>query len=195
VAPQVYQTERYGNAASFAYNVPVTNGTYTVNLDFAEIYWSAAGKRIFNVSINVTQVLTNFDIYAAAGGMNIALVKSFNVPVTNGTINITFTPGSADNPQVNGIEVFAQTAADTTPPSTPTGLSATAVSPNQINLAWTASTDNVGVAGYKIYRGGTQIATTAGTSYANTGLTASTPAGSDAFTAKTATHRVAVFYR
>ncbi|HVN26215.1 MAG TPA: fibronectin type III domain-containing protein [Candidatus Paceibacterota bacterium] len=65
-------------------------------------------------------------------------------------------------------------SADTTPPSTPTGLSATAVSSSQINLSWTASNDNVGVAGYKIYRNGSQIATSSGTTYNNTGLTAGT---------------------
>src|SRR3989475_7796371 len=42
---------------------------------------------------------------------------------------------------------------DTTPPSVPTSLSASAVSSSQMNLSWTASTDNVGVAGYTIYRG------------------------------------------
>ena len=42
-------------------------------------------------------------------------------------------------------------APDTTPPSVPTGLIATAVSASQIDLSWDASTDNVGVAGYKIY--------------------------------------------
>src|SRR5205814_985503 len=63
---------------------------------------------------------------------------------------------------------------DTTPPSVPTGLAATAVSSSQINLSWTASTDNVRVSGYRVYRGGTQIATTTTTAYANTGLAPST---------------------
>ena len=63
---------------------------------------------------------------------------------------------------------------DTTPPSTPTNLSATAISPSQINLSWTASTDNVGVTGYRVYRNGTQVGTPTGTSYSDTGLTAST---------------------
>src|SRR5438552_1923689 len=62
----------------------------------------------------------------------------------------------------------------TTPPSVPTGLTATAVSSSQINLSWTASSDNVGVSGYRVYRGGTQIATRSTTSFANTGLSAST---------------------
>jgi hypothetical protein len=65
-------------------------------------------------------------------------------------------------------------AADTTPPSAPAGITASAVSSTQINLSWMASSDNVGVTGYRIYRNGTQLATTAGTSSANTGLTPST---------------------
>jgi len=62
---------------------------------------------------------------------------------------------------------------DTTPPSVPS-LTATAVSSSQINLSWTASTDNGGVTGYKIYRNGTYLTITTSTSYNNTGLTAST---------------------
>jgi hypothetical protein len=63
--------------------------------------------------------------------------------------------------------------ADTTAPSIATDISASSFSSSQINLSWTASTDNVGVAGYKIYRGGVQIATADTTSYQNTGLSPS----------------------
>src|SRR5207249_3420113 len=63
---------------------------------------------------------------------------------------------------------------DTTPPTVPTGLTASAASSSQINLSWTASSDNVGVSGYRVYRNGTQIATTSATSFANTGLSPST---------------------
>ena len=65
-------------------------------------------------------------------------------------------------------------APDTIPPSAPTGLTATAVSGTQVNLSWTASTDNVGVTGYKVFRNGTQIATPTATTFNDTGLTAST---------------------
>jgi chitodextrinase len=68
--------------------------------------------------------------------------------------------------------VFA--AADTTPPTAPTALTATPVSVSQINLSWTASTDNVGVAGYGVFRNGLQVATTSATSYSDTGLSAGT---------------------
>jgi chitodextrinase len=67
-------------------------------------------------------------------------------------------------------------AADTTPPTAPTGLAATAVSPTQVNLGWTASTDNVGVTGYRVERcqgaGCTdfaEIATTTTTSHSDSG--------------------------
>ncbi|MDO8573040.1 MAG: fibronectin type III domain-containing protein, partial [bacterium] len=70
---------------------------------------------------------------------------------------------------------------DTTAPTTPTNLSATAVSSSQINLSWNASTDPTvagettsGVAHYEIFRNSISIATTTALSYTNIGLTAST---------------------
>src|SRR5207302_9751089 len=63
---------------------------------------------------------------------------------------------------------------DTTPPTVPTGLTASAVSSSQINLSWAASSDNVGVSGYRVYRDGAQIATTSTTFFSNTGLSPST---------------------
>ena len=75
-----------------------------------------------------------------------------------------------DTSDVNFTVVFV----DTTPPSTPSGLSATAMSPSQINLAWTASTDDVAVAGYKIFRNGTQVGTSSTPSFSDTGLAAAT---------------------
>jgi chitodextrinase len=67
-----------------------------------------------------------------------------------------------------------QTTSDTDPPTVPAELTATVISSTQINLFWGVSTDNVGVAGYIVYRNGTQIGTTAGTSYQSTGLKPST---------------------
>ena len=46
---------------------------------------------------------------------------------------------------------------DVTPPTQPGGLTGTAVSSNQVNLSWSASTDNVKVTGYKVYRNGTEL--------------------------------------
>ena len=59
-------------------------------------------------------------------------------------------------------------------PTVPTNLSATAISASQVDLGWSASTDPNGLAGYLVYRNGTQVATVAGTSFADTGLAAGT---------------------
>jgi len=114
-APEsVYQTERYGD---FTYTIPnLTPGaSYTVNLHFAEIYWTAAGQREFNVLISGATVLTNFDVFAAAGGEDIAIVKSFPATASsNGTITIQFTTGAADLPKISGIEITQPAASSTT---------------------------------------------------------------------------------
>src|SRR5262249_55940748 len=72
-------------------------------------------------------------------------------------------------------------AADTQAPTTPTGLGATAASSSQINLSWTASTDNVAVTGYRVERcqgssctNFAEVGTPSGTSFNDTGLAAST---------------------
>jgi chitodextrinase len=63
---------------------------------------------------------------------------------------------------------------DTTPPSTPTGLATSAVGQTSITLSWTASSDNVGVTGYRLYLGGSQVGTSLSTSYVFSGLTCGT---------------------
>ncbi|MBW3538121.1 fibronectin type III domain-containing protein [Candidatus Parcubacteria bacterium] len=91
---------------------------------------------------------------------------SNRVWTTSNFINATFTYPSAIT--------FSSATTDTTAPSAPANLSATAQSSSQINLSWTASTDNLGVTGYDVYRGGAKVATVATSSYSDTGLAAST---------------------
>ena len=61
------------------------------------------------------------------------------------------------------------TPADGVAPSVPTNLTATAVSSSQVNLSWTASSDNTAVAGYAIFRDGLQVGTSTTASYSDTG--------------------------
>ncbi len=75
----------------------------------------------------------------------------------------------------NSVTASPATTADSTPPGAPTGLVATSNSASQIDLSWSASTDNVGVIGYAIYRGALKVATVSGTTYSDTGLSSATP--------------------
>ena len=97
--------------------------------------------------------------------------SSIVVPVPAGaaTGSVVVTVGGAAS---NGVAFTVQ--GDTTPPTVPTALVATAVSSSQVNLLWTPSTDNVGVTGYNVLRNGSQIGTSASATFTDSGLQAST---------------------
>ena len=111
-APQsVYQNCRYGNTFSYTFPGLTPNASYTLRLDFNELYWGAQGgggigSRVFNVAVNGTPALTNFDIYAAAGGSNKAIAEQ--IPTTadsNGNVTVSFTTDT-DNAMVNGLALY-----------------------------------------------------------------------------------------
>ncbi len=154
-----------------------------MRLHFAETFFTTAGSRVFNVSINGTQVLTNFDILAASGGQNIANIQQFTEPAnSSGQFVITFT-SVTNNASISGIEIDPVTTGSCSIPTAPSGLSASAVSSSQINLSWTASSSSCAVT-YNVFRSATsgftpsssnQIASGVNsTSFSNTGLAAST---------------------
>lgn len=111
----LYQDERWGN---FSYHIPVAKGTYKVRLHFAEIYnpCTTAGCRVFNVSAEGANWLTNFDI-VAKGGANTALMEEKTVTLTDDDLDLGFS-GVVGSPQVSAIEILA---ADTTTPPPTTG--------------------------------------------------------------------------
>ena len=102
--PTLYLSVHYGT--SFSYSLPAPNGSYTLKLHFAECSYNASGQRLFNVSVNGTAVLTSFDVWAAAGGINKALIKTFAVTVSNGALPISFV-SVRGNAVVSAIELIA----------------------------------------------------------------------------------------
>jgi len=77
----------------------------SVTLYFVEHFWSAAGKRLFNVIINGNEVLTDFDVFADAGGQYIAVQHTFTTTASStGEVVVQFISG-LDLPLVNGIVV------------------------------------------------------------------------------------------
>ena len=125
------------------------NSAYFTNYA-GHIYTLVPGAAPVNIGVNLTTVAP-FDINGVS--------RVLNLPSDLGAYELVGTGGTGD----------------TTAPTVPASVSATAVSSSSINLTWAASTDNVGVNGYRIFRGGTQVATAGGTSYSDTGLSASTP--------------------
>jgi hypothetical protein len=100
----VYQTAR---VATFSYTIPgfVAGSNHTVRLHFAETYWTAQGKRTFNVSINSMQVLTAFDIFKTAGAGNKAVIEQFAENAdSSGRYVIQFT-AVIDKALISGIEI------------------------------------------------------------------------------------------
>ncbi len=148
-------------------------------------------QNLANVSVSASGILSSGDNYEIRNAQNYFNEKisgtyngtSISVPMNIWTvvkpIGDTANPYPPSLPEF-GAFVLVKTGSgtpppsDTTSPSVPTNLSATAVSPSQINLSWNASTDNIGVTGYDIYRGGTLLTSVTGTTYSNTGLSAST---------------------
>jgi len=135
--------------------------------------------------ISFSQVAAGGSAYSNATGATLATVR-FKVLTTGAApVTFSFTLGSTADTNVaaGGSDVLTSVtngsytltvAPDTQAPTAPSILTAIAVSSSKINLSWVASTDNVGVAGYRIYRGGIQIDTSAGNSYSNIGLSPST---------------------
>jgi len=98
----LYQSERYGT--DFSYNIPLSNGSYQVMLQFAENYFTSANSRVFNVAIEGTKVITNLDIWSEAGAKTAYNTIHF-VTVTDGELNITFT-GVVNNAKISAIKIF-----------------------------------------------------------------------------------------
>lgn len=132
-----------------------------------DLAWSASTD---NVGV------TGYTVYR--NGATLATVSSSKVSYADKTVasvaNYTYTVDAFDAAGNHSAQSAPSTVItpDWTPPSAPTGLSATVMSSSEIDLAWQASTDNVAVAGYTVYRNGIAVGKTgSGTVvYADTGL-------------------------
>ncbi len=121
---------------------------------------------------NFAQIGTTAGTTFSNTGLTQNTSYSYRVRATDAAANLSGYSNTANATTLNP---------DTQAPTAPSGLAATAVSGTQINLSWTASTDNVAVTQYQIESCSgagcsnfTQIGTTAGTTFSNTGLTAGT---------------------
>ncbi|HZP54786.1 cellulose binding domain-containing protein [Actinocrinis sp.] len=134
------------NIISYVLNPGATSVS---NLDLKAMFNDAVARGSINPNHYLIDVEAGFEIWQGGQGLG---TNSFSVSASTGSSG----------------------GGDTTPPSVPGNLSVTGVTSSSASLSWSPSTDNVGVSGYRVYRNGTQVGSTAGTSFTDTGLSAST---------------------
>lgn len=111
----VGNSHRWGNIEGFAYNFPTGPGTYDIDLVFAEVFGpaKAVGKRIFDVAIEDTVVLKNFDVFKEAGSGDKEITKSFKaVAIKDDELSVAFIKGTIENPMVSAIIIKSTDGSD-----------------------------------------------------------------------------------
>lgn len=100
---RIYRAERY-SMTKFTQALP--NGKYLVKLHFCETYdgITGPGQRVFSFNV-AGHEFKDFDVWAKSGGFLKAYVETVPVDITDGKLDITFTP-NVENPQINGIEII-----------------------------------------------------------------------------------------
>jgi fibronectin type 3 domain-containing protein len=157
-----------GNSTTYTLTVTPTLG-FTGSVSFSASGLPSGASASFSPATVTT-----------SGSTIMTVATSASTPTGNYTLTVTGTSGSVSSSTTASLAVIA--TVDTQPPTAPTNLSASAASSSQINLSWTASTDNVGVTGYDVERcqgagcaNFAQIAVLgAVTTFNDTGLTPST---------------------
>jgi hypothetical protein len=103
--PALYRAERY-SMTRFTQALP--NGKYLVKLHFCETFEgiTGPGERVFSFNVEGHE-FKDFDVWAKSGGFARAYVETVPVEITDGKLDITFTP-NVENPEINAIEITPQ---------------------------------------------------------------------------------------
>ncbi|MDB5170385.1 MAG: Ricin-type beta-trefoil lectin domain-like, partial [Candidatus Saccharibacteria bacterium] len=148
------------SAPSVPANLLVTGSSATA----IDISWNASTD---DVGVTGYHVYRNTSLIASPATPS--YTDSGLTPNTNYTYTVSAFD-AVDNTSSQSAPLPTSTLADTSAPSTPTNVRQTGSTISSISIAWNASSDNVSVAGYEIYRNGSLVRTQAGTTYTDTGL-------------------------
>jgi chitodextrinase len=137
-----------------------------------DLSWSAATD---NVAVTGYRVMRNGSQVGTTAGMtyiDVGLTPSTTYTYAVVAIDAAGNASPVSSPA--SATTHPSSSGDAQAPSAPAALSATATGTSTVDLSWTASTDNVGVSGYRIFRNGSQVGTTTNTSYTDSGLSPAT---------------------
>ncbi|MFC0626822.1 glycosyl hydrolase family 8 [Kribbella deserti] len=146
----------------------------TAAINRVKLTWEAAYGKSYKIQTSLNGT-TWTDIFSTTTGNG--AIDDLTVSGTGRYVRLYGTArGTAWGYSLWEFQVYGTTGGgdDPQPPTAPTNLTSTGVTSSTVGLSWGASTDNVGVTGYTIYRNGTAVGTTAGTTYTDMGLAAST---------------------
>ena len=150
-------------------SVPLNLRTGTISPNGFTIAWDASTD---NVGVAFYEVFLD----GVSKGLTISPTQTFGGLTSGTTYKCTVrAKDAAGNLSALSAELSVKTTEqDMFPPSVPAGLSAASIAATSFTLTWTASTDNIAVSGYEVFRGTTSCGTSASTSLSVTGLTALT---------------------
>ena len=175
------QTTEVNLNSSYDLTVQVnTDGNYTVNskvwidwnhncdfTDPGEEYDLGTAKNVSNGATSNSPLTISVPSDAYVGEVTMRVSAKYNAAPTACETGFD---GEVEDYTI----IVANGGGDTEPPVAPTNLASSNITTNSVDLSWNASTDNVGVTGYAIYKNGSLLSTTTGTSYSVTGLSPNT---------------------
>ena len=153
---------------SQAPTAPNNVNAQAVSMTQINLTWNASTDNV---------AVAGYNIHRNGNKIGTSTSTSYNDTGLSASTSYTYKISAYDaknNESAESSSAQATTNSDTQKPTVPAGLTATPISMTEIDLSWSASADNVGAAGYKIFRNGTQIGTATTVSYKDSGLVKST---------------------
>jgi chitodextrinase len=164
------QTYDFGGDADTEFPGAPTGLTATVQANAnVSLAWAAASD---NVGVIGYTILRDGTVLAKVNGSTLVFTDLSALPGATYTYTVEAFDAAGNESLPSNASTVTIPMPDTEPPSAPANLTLTAMSPTRVDLAWSASTDNVGVVGYTIMRDGTVLATVNDSTFAFTDLSA-----------------------
>tara|TARA_B100000809_G_scaffold266332_1_gene328553 strand:- start:9452 stop:13222 length:3771 start_codon:yes stop_codon:yes gene_type:complete len=149
---------------------PTTLATSNITQTTVDLSWNASSDNFGVTGYDVYQGSTNIGTVTGTSaqitGLTAATSYSFNIRAKDAAGN--------ESSSSNTVNFTTSSEADTQAPTAPTSLTASNITQTSLDLSWNASSDNIGITGYDVYLGASNIMSVTGTSASVSGLTAAT---------------------